>query len=361
MADTAPRVAVILRTRDRGLLLRRALADVCAQTYPYWELLVINDGGDPDVVEKLVAAEPGLSERVTVTHNREPLGRAATWNQGVTATRSDFIAVHDDDDTWHPAFLERTTRHLDTTDDAGVAVRTEIVWEQIDGDRVVETSREAWEPKIRSVTLFELLRVNRFVPIQLLYRRSVHDEIGPVRSDLPVVEDWEFNLRLAAGRPLGFLDGEPLAFWHRRPEADGSLANSVTAVQEEHREEDLRVRDEALREYVHRHGMGGLLYLTKYFQREIDLVHDRISYGEGRLHDIVDLLRRNEERTTAESELVGRLEGMLREQADQLVRQAEQLARMTDQAERLEMAVSDASLVSLIRRRYRRLKDRLTG
>jgi uncharacterized coiled-coil protein SlyX len=206
-----------------------------------------------------------------------------------------------------------------------------------------------------------LLRVNRFVPIQVLYRRSVHEEIGPVRADLPVVEDWEFNLRLAASHPLGFLDGEPLAFWHRRPEADGSLANSVTAVQDEHREEDLRVRDEALRDYVHRHGMGALLYLTKYFQREIDLVHERITYGEGRLHEIVDLLRRNEERATAQGELIGRLEDMLREQADQLARQGEQLAHATEQAGRLEMAVSDASLVSLIRRRYRRLKDRFTG
>jgi hypothetical protein len=354
VADSASTVAVVMRTRDRGLLLRRALADVCAQTYQNWRLLVINDGGDPDEVARLVAAEPSLGDRVTVVHNPAPVGRAAAWNQGVDATRSDYIAVHDDDDTWRPDFLELTARHLDTSDDIGVAVRTELIWERVDGDGVVEDGREILCGDVRAMTLFDLLRLNRYVPISILYRRSVHEAIGMVREDLPVVEDWEFNMRLAASGPMGFLDGEPLAFWHQRREAEGALANSMVALLEQHQDEDLRVREEALREYVHRHGMGGLLYLTKYFQREIDVVHGRITYGEERLHEMLDLLRRQEERATAQGELIGRLEAQLREQN-------EQLSRATEQAARLEMAVSDASLVSLIRRRYRRLKDRLTG
>lgn len=354
MADTAPTVAVIMRTRDRGLLLRRALADVCAQTYPHWQLLVINDGGDPGEVEKLIAEEPGLGDRVSVLHNPEPVGRAASWNQGVRSTDSRYVAVHDDDDTWHPSFLERTTRHLDGTDDVGVAVRTEVIWEHVDGDRVVEQGREILWPKVRTMTLFDLLRINRYVPISILYRRSVHEAIGLLREDLPVVEDWEFNMRLAASGTVGFLDGAPLAFWRQRKEAEGALANSVIAVLDQHHDEDLRLRDEALRDYVHRHGAGGLLYVTKYFQGEIDLLHDRITFGEGRLQEIVDLLHRQQETVAGQGELIGRLEGMLKEQR-------EQLSRATEQAARLETAVSDASVISLIRRRYRRLKDRLAG
>jgi glycosyltransferase involved in cell wall biosynthesis len=350
MAST---VAVLMRTRDRGLLLRRAIADVCAQTYPHWRLFLINDGGAVDEVDRLVGAQAGLGGRVTILHNPEPVGRAAAWNQGVAAGDSDYIAVHDDDDTWHPTFLERTVHHLDTTRDAAVAVRTEIVRERVEGDRVLEQEREIWEPSVRSVTLFELLRSNRFVPIQMLYRRSVHDELGGVRADLPVVEDWEFNLRLAANRPVGFLEGEPLAFWHQRWEEEGTLANSVAAVQEEHREADLRLRDEALRAYVHEHGMGGVLYVTKYLQREFELMHERLTRDEGGLHEVLDLLRGVEERATAQQEAIGALEATIRQQAEQLSRQSEQVAR-------LEAAISDASLVSLVRRRYRRLKDRLT-
>ena len=359
MAEVRPAVAIILRTRDRPVLLRRALADICAQTCRNWRLVVVNDGGDAAEVDRLVAELSGLADRATVLHNAESRGMEAASNQGVAAGASDhgeseYIAIHDDDDTWHPEFLARTVAHLDATADAAVAVRTEIVWERVEGDTIVEESREAFYPEVRAFTLFQLLRTNRFVPISILHRRDVHAEVGPFREDLPVVGDWEFNLRLASsGRSLGFLDGEPLAFWHQRRTADGALANSVIGQPEDHQRMDLLVRDEALREHVRRYGLGGLLYLTSYFQREIDLMHGRVTYGEGRLHEIVDLLHRNEERSIPQAELTTHQGELLDQLGDLLRRQEERL-------EKLELAVSDASLVSLVRRRYRRLKAALT-
>lgn len=267
-----PAVVVVMRTRDRPLLLARALADVCAQTFPDWHVVVVDDGGDAAEVDRLVKECPGLTGRVTVLHNAVTRGMEAASNQGVGALDAEFVAIHDDDDTWHPAFLERTVAHLRTTDDVAVAVRTEIVWESIDGDVVEERGREVFHPDVHSFTLFDLLRTNRFVPISLLYRRRLHEDIGPFREDLPVVGDWEFHLRLAqSGHAVGFLDGEPLAFWHQRPEAGGTDANSVFDRSDEHLGHDLEVRDAALRDYVRQHGAGGLLYVTKYFQRESTL------------------------------------------------------------------------------------------
>jgi glycosyltransferase involved in cell wall biosynthesis len=353
MAGERPAVAVIVRTHDRAVLLRRALTDVCAQTYRDWRLVLVNDGGDAGEVDRLVAELPGLADRTTVLHNAAPRKRAGAWNQGVAASDSDYIAVHDDDDTWHPEFLARTVAHLEATPDGAVAVRTAIVWEHVEGDSVLEEGREIFFPDLHAVTLFDLLRTNRVVPIAMLYRRSVHDDIGAVREDLTVVEDWEFNLRLAAAHPIGFLDGEPLAFWHQRRAADGTLANSVIGTREDHQLMDLLVRDEALREHAHRDGLGSLLYVTSYLQREIDLMHERVTYGESRLHEIVDLLRRNEDRLIPHTELVDRQGVVLDHLSELLRRQEERLAE-------LEQAVSDASLVSLVRRRYRRLKAALT-
>lgn len=339
MAQPQTPAAIILRTRDRPVLLRRALADVCAQTFSGWQLVVVNDGGDPAEVEKLIAEQPRLADRVTVLHNHEPRGRAIAWNQGLEAAHSEYVTVHDDDDTWHSAFLARTVAHLESTGSVAVAVRSEVVWEHVDGEEIVERGREIFMPHLRSITLFDLIRTNRVVPIALLYRRSVHDEIGPVREDLPVVEDWEFNLRLAAAHPIEFLDGEPLAFWHQRREAEGTLANSVIDLQSDHRSEDLKVREEALQEHVHRYGLGALLYYTKYFQTEFDHVHGRFEVGENLTRDVLGVLAGQRELLERQGELLHRLEGRLAE---------------------LERAVSDASLVSLLRRRYRRLKAALT-
>jgi glycosyltransferase involved in cell wall biosynthesis len=287
-----------------------------------------------------------------VLHNEVSRGMEAASNQGVGAVEAEFVAVHDDDDTWHPAFLERTVAHLRATDDVAVAVRTEIVRERIDGDAVVEVGREVFEPDVHSFTLFELLRANRVVPISLLYRLSLHEEIGPFREDLPVVGDWEFNLRLAqSGRPSGFLDGEPLAFWHHRERAEGAEANSVLDRADEHRDHDLEVRDAALRDYVRQHGAGGLLYVTKYFQREIDLLHDHVERVQARL---VELQTRLDDEQP-------RLQESLTAQRDTSARIDQTLGQLVERLDRLEAAVSDASLVRLLRRRYRRARARVQG
>lgn len=306
-------VAIVMRTKERPLLLRRALGDVTRQTYQSWYLVIVNDGGNAATVDRLVAEHAqALAGRVTVLHNEDSRGKEATSNQAIRGSSSTYIGIHDDDDTWHPDFLERTVAHLERRPDAGVAVRTEIVWEQVAGDRIVELGREIFGHDIHEFTLFELIRHNRVVPISMLYRRSVHDEIGYYREDLRDVGDWEFNLRLSVEHEIGFLADRALAFWHQRRDQDGPLGNSVITGADDHRKFDLLVRNGALQEHVQRHGVGGLLYLTKYIDRR----HDEVL-------------------------------GLLREQSDRI--------------RTLEEAISDASLVSLLRRRYRRVKGRVLG
>jgi glycosyltransferase involved in cell wall biosynthesis len=274
----APSVAVIMRTRDRPVLLSRAIASVCAQTFADWHLVLLNDGGDATSAgDVLRAHDAKLAGRVTVISNNQPRGRSAALNQGIKASSSTYIAIHDDDDTWHPEFLARTTAHLDATADAAVAARTEIVYERIDGAEVTELQRQVFCPDVHAFTLSDLLLHNRTVPISVLYRRAVHAEIGWYREDLPFVEDWDLWLRLTlAEQSLGFIDGDALAFWHQRPEAGGALANSMIASNAEHRRLDQLLRDEALRSYAREHGLGELLYLTSFVRHENDRLGDTL-------------------------------------------------------------------------------------
>lgn len=275
MSVPGARVSIIMRTKDRLPLLRRALDDVAAQTFDDWHLCLINDGGDPAPVDHLVAACPGISGRVTVIHQATSLGMEAASNAGLAASDSEFVCLHDDDDTWAPDFLSATVAYLtERPGDMGVVTRTTLVLERLEGDVIIETGREPFEGQLTAITLTELLRVNRFVPIALLYRRAVHDTLGPFRSHLPVVGDWDFHLRLAAAFPVGLLDA-PLAFWHRRPAASGAASNSVDDG-ELHRTYDLLVRDGYLREHVADAGLGGVLYLTRFLADEFEGLHRRL-------------------------------------------------------------------------------------
>lgn len=323
----AAEVAIIMRTKNRGVLLARALEDVLQQSLQDWHLVIVNDGGDAPVVDTLVESKSGrLNGRVTVLHHPESRGMEAASNAGIAASTSDFLVIHDDDDTWHPDFLARTVGYLRSSPAAGVGVRTEVVHERLEGDRIIETGRAPFSPEIRELLLSDALRYNRCVPIGLLYRRGVHATVGGYDESLGAVGDWEFQLRVLQHYTLGFIDGEPLAFWHQRHGAQGDGGNSVLAGKDDHLYFDKHVRERHLNEYVATHGLGALLYLAGAGKEQADHLHQRLNYSEELLHDL--------------QFRAGRMEESLRN---------------------LEAAVSDASLVSLLRRRYRRLKDRLRG
>lgn len=255
------RVGIVVRTRRRPDFLGRALSDISAQSFSDHRVVVVNDGGDTAEVDAIVAAS-GLDAIVRHIADGEG-GRCVAANQGVRDAGTEFVVLHDDDDRWHPEFLSRTVAWLDSTaSDAAVAVPTEIVYEEKRGGTWVEVGRAPFWAGMQRISLSEMLSVNRAVPISVLYRRSIHDEVGWYDESLDAVEDWDLYLRILRYSGIGFLAGEALAFWTQRPDATGIDANSMFALTEAHAVDDARVRDRALAEWIGREGDGLPLYLA---------------------------------------------------------------------------------------------------
>lgn len=272
------RVAVIIRTKDRGRLLGRALESVLAQTYSDWRIVLVNDGGSPAQVDE--ALEPRLArlgDKLVRLDNETSLGMEAASNVGIRAVDSDYIVIHDDDDEWDPDFLATTVAYLDEhPDEGGVSVETEIVFERLTaGGREIE-ERMPLEPQMREITLVDLLHYNTFVPISFLFRRSVYDEIGGFDEDLAVVGDWEFHLRFLVHHRIGLIKGRPLAFWNKRRSAQSSEANSVIAGVDDHQLYSLRVRDRLVRQHAQEYGLGPLLYQRELLAGETGRIHERV-------------------------------------------------------------------------------------
>lgn len=264
-----PLVTIVTRTKDRAVLLRRAIRDCIRQSFKEFELVIVNDGGDPKPVDALLGEfAASLNGRGRVIHNPESFGMEKASNQAIADSTGKYICIHDDDDTWAPSFLHTCVGYLEANPDAGgVAVRTEMVLEKIEGDRVIETGRlPAW-PEIHSFSLSKLMENNIAVPISCMYPRTVITDLGGFRSDLPVVGDWEFHLRLAAKYDVGFIDGKPLAFWHQRRTQGGIMGNSTFAAAEKHEYFDLQIRDEYLKDYVEHNGIGALLWQAAMFKQ----------------------------------------------------------------------------------------------
>jgi glycosyltransferase involved in cell wall biosynthesis len=113
---TGPLVSVVLPTRDRHALLPRAIASVKAQTYPRWELLVVDDGST-DGTRDLLAAENDPRVRSLRAHGG---GVCAARNVALQNARGDVIAYLDDDNIMHPQWLKSVVWAFAQRPDAAV-------------------------------------------------------------------------------------------------------------------------------------------------------------------------------------------------------------------------------------------------
>ena len=247
------KVGIVLRTRDRPLLLPRAVASIADQTLEDWQLVIVNHAGDPAVVDRVLdAVDDDVRKRIEVVQLDAGGGMERASNAGLRLLDSQYVAVHDDDDTWLPQFLERTTAFLDDPANTRYgAVVTQILkrWE-----RVTDNGIELIDEELNSEDVFidvqRLFGWNRFLPIGFLFRSALVDVIGPFNEHLDVIGDWDFHLRVAAVTDIGFI-AEPLARYHLRDDrGDVRYDNTITAGVERHLETDARVRGALLRRYI---------------------------------------------------------------------------------------------------------------
>lgn len=287
------RVTIVTRTRNRGVLLKRAVRSVARQTFTDYELVIVNDGGDAAEVDALIAAQPAeLAARTTIVHNESSHGREAAVEDGLAVSTHEFFAIHDDDDSWEPGFLERTVAEMDAHPSYGaVAVRCDVVHEHLEGDRVVEDSREVLAADSDCWSLVDSFVVNAVPPISQLIRRDVADEIGHWDGRLQTQADWEFNLRLLLSCSVSFLGDEVLAHWHQRPAQGSDMGNSVIDDAHQHRADNLMIRDRYLRDALAAPGqhLGPYLLAGEYYKRlraETEALHLALRLQDEQIHEL---------------------------------------------------------------------------
>ncbi len=258
-------VAVITRTRDRPLLLPRAIASVAAQSFTDYVHVIVNDGGAAADVENALQSSGAPRSRTSIITIETSSGLEAASNAGIAQSRSEFVAIHDDDDSWHPDFLKRTVEMIRRTSAAGVMTSMDRVLEDVVGGVIVETGRARFGPDLKDVSLLRQLEDNELTPIGFLFRRDAYESVGRFDESLPVTGDWEFGIRFLRQFDVEYLAHEPpLANYHHRPAVlQGPLGNSVYASRAAHDQCMNKVRNRMLREDLDagRFGLGSLMAL----------------------------------------------------------------------------------------------------
>ncbi|MEG1577121.1 MAG: glycosyltransferase family 2 protein, partial [Clostridium sp.] len=102
-------VSIIVPVYNVRSYLADTIETVRNQTYPYWELILVDDCST-DGTKELLAGYEG--EQIRVLYQDCNQGAAKARNRGIDAASGRYLAFLDADDLWAPAKLEREIAYM---------------------------------------------------------------------------------------------------------------------------------------------------------------------------------------------------------------------------------------------------------
>ena len=98
-------VSVILPFYNEKNYFDDCIKSVLAQTYKNLEIIIINDGSDPEYLESLQTLKNTYPEKIFLYH-KENEGVSSARNLGIKKAKGNLICLLDSDDRWEKDKLE---------------------------------------------------------------------------------------------------------------------------------------------------------------------------------------------------------------------------------------------------------------
>jgi glycosyltransferase involved in cell wall biosynthesis len=203
----APRVSVILPTRNRVSMLKQALRSVLEQEGVDLEVIVIDEASADETPAELRRISDW---RLVVIRNDAPKGVAAARNAAIDVARGEWIAFLDDDDVLAPDnFRMQLAR-------AGSDQVVLLYSGRVEVDE--ELSPQHLTPARDPQDLARRMLIGNVVgpPSGVLVRADALDSVGGFDESFSALADWDLWIRVAE---LGSaaISPEPLLAYRRHP------------------------------------------------------------------------------------------------------------------------------------------------
>lgn len=197
-----PLVTVYMPTKNRLELLKRAIFSVQAQTYPNWELIIVNDASTDDTKSYLDDFEK-KHENIRVIHNDRSVGACASRNKAIYAANGYFVTGIDDDDEFLPARLEKM---VNAYSDEFAYVSTGLFW-------VTEKKAKPILARDMVMTPKTELYINN-AGNQVLTTKEKFLSVGGFDKEFVSLQDYECFYRLVCRYGKAKRIGQPLMNIH---------------------------------------------------------------------------------------------------------------------------------------------------
>lgn len=191
---SADLVSVIIPAYNAAKYLRETLDSVFAQTYPFFEVIVVDDGST-DATPSILTE---YSDRIQVL-NQSNRGSAAARNFGAKHAKGKWLAFVDADDIWLPSKL---ALQIDRCGQYDISHTDSMCFGET---LAMEVRRSSFETPYWGNVLEKLLVRNFITNSSVIVRREVFFLHGGLDESLGGVEDWALWSKICAEHELGYL------------------------------------------------------------------------------------------------------------------------------------------------------------
>lgn len=172
-----PAFSIIVRTCNRPEFLDRCLRSIAAQDFQDFEVVLVNDGGEP------VTLNPPFA--LKTINDKRNMGRPYALNAGLKAATGKCIAFLDDDDVYLPNHLSTVYEALER---GNHVVYTDTI-RVCPGRRELGSAQDYFGPLL----YFE----NWISPSHLALSREAVEATGEFDTAFLAYEDWDYLVRLS--------------------------------------------------------------------------------------------------------------------------------------------------------------------
>lgn len=186
--SSRPLVSVVLIFFNSETFIEEAIESVFAQTYPNWELLLVDDGSTDSSTQIAHRYTKQYPDKVRYLEHEEHQNRgmSATRNLGIRNAKGSYIALLDSDDVWLPLKLEQQVAILNSHPEAAMVYSPSQKWYSWTGNPEdsqrdtmyefgIQPNRVIQPPKLLTLALQGMPTP---CPSNLLFRREMAERVG---------------------------------------------------------------------------------------------------------------------------------------------------------------------------------------
>jgi hypothetical protein len=238
-----PFVSVVIPTYNRVQQPINAIESILAQTYPNYEIVVVNDGstdGSDEAIQQFIRERTAARHQIRYV-DQPNQGASTARNTGVERARGEYIAFLDSDDVWLPTKLETQIRALKELNNECAACFTDARLLNSSGmdissfrahgrhyDQTIGIDRKA------SISLASSF--SGFWVSTLLVQADLLRKVGGFDPDISFAEDRDLHFRLSLVTPIAVVN-EQLIRMDRSPSPAGSTCRSWDNVEVQFRDQ----------------------------------------------------------------------------------------------------------------------------